>query len=115
MQNFAKIIVPDLKVQSISIIDSYQELIQDYDNNYHQLLNQRKYTFGKFYQKGGQTTEKESANVEHCDKFYHFLQLLGSLRLKSEYDNLNIFQHVYCILELVTENCPSNFFHRGIY
>ena len=81
LQNFAKIIVPDLKVQSISIIDSYQELIQDYDNNYHQLLNQRKYTFGKFYQKGGQTTEQESLpmlnTVINFITFYNFLEVLG--------------------------------------
>ena len=81
LQNFAKIIIPDLKVQSISIIDSYQELIQDYDNNYHQLLNQRKYTFGKFYQKGGKTTEQESLpmlnTVINFITFYNFLEVLS--------------------------------------
>ena len=109
--NLAKIMMPDLKVQSISIIDGYQvrlfhswnytqnfthyvfqELIKDYDNNYHQLLNRKKYTFGVLYQKGGQTSEQEIfANVEHCDKFDQFLQLLGSFELKSEYDNLGYY------------------------
>ena len=67
-------------------------MIKDYDNNYHQLLNRKKYTFGVLYQKGGQTTEQEIfANVEHCDKFEQFLQLLGSFELKSEYDNLGYY------------------------
>ena len=59
------------------------------DENYNELLLRKNYTFGVLYQRPKQSSESEIfGNVGHCEKFDHFLTVLGELTSHDQDDHL---------------------------
>jgi len=89
--NLARIVSPDLEIETLEEIecDDIKEWIALNDENYNELLLRKSYTFGVLYQRPKQSSESEIfGNVGHCEKFDHFLGLLGTLTTHGQDDQL---------------------------
>jgi len=89
--NLAKIVSPDLEIETLEEIecDDIKEWIALNDENYNELLLRKNYTFGVLYQRPKQSSESEIfGNVGHCEKFDHFLTVLGELTSHDQDDHL---------------------------